>query len=245
MARLSQSVSSSDESLPDVSVILKIPKTQRERCPDPQQKVEGTNPLPPRSIPNKSTKAGRKLSYSEKVSSSQMPLRAEHLDSLLEPISTLTLEPERGTKKLERQSKNVVPSTRQTPKRTTRHRVNYTGFDWSSPDDVAAFSKEDPDDGLSDFVVNDSASEEELRKPPRSVRKGTRKPLKRLYQKPRKGFHSADGEEDSGIGPALPGPENEYEESKQNSAPAVSDFESFDEPYANLKLYGLPEGVRK
>ena len=230
MARLNHPVDSDDESLPDISTILRLSK----------EKVEGY----PKSLDFK------RVSYEERESRSQKSLRPKWVDPLPEPTSTLiNRSPLKEIEKNEKSFTNLVLSVRKTPKRTTQQKVKYNVFEWDSQDD-ASFNQieENSCDDLLDFIVNDSASEEELKRPPQSVRTVTRKPLKKLYQKPRKESPKS-GEEGHGTDPAPSEQERTHQEWRNDSRSRISNAEApglqFDEePYANLRLYGNTKSQR-
>lgn len=104
----------------------------------------------------------------------QRPLGSA-ISSLLLPLSTLKLgEKEDGPNESGSTSDDDPPIWR-TPRRKARGQLRYeiTESDiFEDPfEDILSSELDESYDDLSDFIVHDSASEEELRRPPRSLRK--------------------------------------------------------------------------
>ena len=102
------------------------------------------------------------------------------------------------------------PTEPRTPKRLAKGKVNYTLSLADSPtlsdgrDSLESFVSED---GLSDFVVNDSASETELRLPPRSHRKPKNTEARKLVRARRKVLLDDEDEGSEKDGESTPKPQ--------------------------------------
>lgn len=174
MARL-RAVCDSDEEFPDVSTILRRSGTDIPQAPtkvltkDPGNKVplgynksknivqvpaayEDDSDLP-KNITN--------VLCNKKQSSRQRPLGTALVNSLVRPITDGRLakakNPGSGTST---DSLNDGRQVRSSPRRTARQRINYRVF--ISEGTTSGSENESYFDDVSDFVVNDSASESEL-----------------------------------------------------------------------------------
>ena len=104
----------------------------------------------------------------QRTKKAQLP---EEADSLLSDLAFLSLKPPDQPR----------ADTRKTPRRSAKKKVVYAVSDDEAP--RKGWSDEDSAGDVSDFVVPDSASEAELRRPPRSMRKEAQKTPRRLVRK--------------------------------------------------------------
>lgn len=123
-----------------------------------------------------SASAGRKEVDQTKHSTMrrQRPLGSA-ISSLLLPLSTLKLDEKEDGPNESGSTSEDEPPIRRAPRRKTRGQIHYeiTESDiFEDPTgDIPSSESDESYDDLSDFIVHDSASEEELRRPPRSLRK--------------------------------------------------------------------------
>jgi hypothetical protein len=80
--------------------------------------------------------------------------------------------------------------------KTARRNVSYSASRTYSRDESPSREDAGSSDGLSDFIVSDDASEEELQRPPRSMRGAPVTPRRRLYQRPKRQVIESDSDED-------------------------------------------------
>ena len=255
MAKLKQWIESDEESLPDISTVLNISKNEDRGASSVNQILSESRRTSKTIASNTgtsltSTNAIQDISHELKKPKSQRRLKPRHVNALLEPIpSSAHQSPIKDSRKLGKDSNIVELSARKNPKRTARQKVVCKGFDWGSDErDGSDFLKEDSADDLSDFIVNDSASEAELRRPPRSVRKCVEKPLKRLYQRPKKETLTSDEKEDD-LSSARFKQGCQSRRSTEDFTPSfpasnILDFHLDGEPDASLRLYELSNDTR-
>lgn len=192
MARLHQG-SDSDDSLPDLAVVL----GKRSAPPKKQSRQESSSSLDTEASPRKELKAdsccatskasntGEKASPIRATGKTQKPLGHNNGNALLLPVSgSGKLKKSREAESASQRKlaaadtpgneKKFQPTEPRTPRRAVKEEVRCaispsTVSTTSGVISTSALGSED--DGLSDFVVSDAASEAELRLPPRSQRK--------------------------------------------------------------------------
>ena len=166
----------SDEEFPDIDTILHlsgkiVPQTPRKQV----EKEHRSRALPKSGIAQESvkeyvaqkaacdvSKSVTKVSCNEKQMRRQRPLGAVHINSLLRPRTVTSPaevnEPEYSTKS---SGLNDDRQVRSSPRRTARQPVNYK-IPIPELSSASGSGEESYDDDLSDFIVNDSASESEI-----------------------------------------------------------------------------------
>ena len=184
MARLN-AIYDSDEEFPDVSTILRRSRTDIPKIPRKVLTKEHGNKVPlgyndsKRIVESAAayeyhgnmSKTVTDVSCNEKQSRRQRPLGTAQVNSLILPITDGRLVKAKNPGlKTSTGSLNDVRQVRSSPRRTARQPINYRVFipqgNASGSDDESYF------DDLSDFVVDESASESEMvstRSPKRSV----------------------------------------------------------------------------
>ena len=182
MARLHEEGHSEDE-LPDVSTILvAIKDAQRgvqndSRSPRKAQRDTGarlTLPLQDKNHLNKPcsilpVRNNVKVSFSDQQARKQKSLRLAHVNSLLLPtLNGLEKSPVKQLT-ISRQLANGSPLKR-TPRRAAAQKLSFTTFVVDPRNTLDSAEEDVSFDDLSEFIVNDSASETELKRP-LSVRK--------------------------------------------------------------------------
>ena len=129
----------------------------------------------------------------DKQARKQTPLRLAHVNSLLLPPlnESLQLPKKLSLDSEERSQKN---QTRTSPRKAAKHKYNYAAFVSDLDDALPSTEEDDSFDDLSDFIVADSASEDELRRP-RSVRKDVQRTPRRLFRRKDLDFGPKNGED--------------------------------------------------
>ena len=124
----------------------------------------------------------------------QTPRHSDRPDSLLLPLKSLKLESGDDSETTAHSTRSKTTSPRKTPKRASKKAVNYEISDNESH--RRRWPEDDSANDLSDFVVPDSASEDELRRPPRSMRKEGAKTVQPIEKEgmrtPRRLFRKKD-----------------------------------------------------
>ena len=263
MGRKYESSDSDGDDLPDLSTLLTVPKTL-------QQKPSQNNSSPTendRDRPDSRSSSApaveypilnKKASCDERRVTEHKPLRLAHVDPLLLPLTSLSLKPSEALTIKHNASKQRAEALRQLSKRLARKKSprKYVESDSSDEEEEDASGKDESyedvestgaykseDGDLSDFIVNDSASEEELRRPRRTKENSLPSPSqtrrRRLYQKIDRRSSLSPGR--NWVGTVLPnskgkGENMEETKDKVNEPVQYPKLESFDEPDASLKL---------
>ena len=194
MARLHE-IGESEDELPDLSKILVPVNKSKHRVQNDQPssteprgatkaRVHSRSPsrrLADRSLHVRPIKGGVETSSGDQQARKQKPLRLAHVNSLL--LSNVH-GPSKSTKQrvIAKNRSEDEESSRQTPGRTIAQTVDFTNSFVADLQDPLESTDDDTSiDDLSDFIVNDSASETEMQLP-RSVKKyrsvSPRKPQK-------------------------------------------------------------------
>ena len=198
MARLHED-SDSGEEFPDLWTIM-YPATQDQRKIIQSNEVESTAiskaVKKERKIINTLKKERRglqdegnsshcatsvtKVSFAEKQVRKQKPLGLAHVNSLLLPISNISLHtPEKLQKPVTHDEDKGVART--SPKRRAKTEVEHKMIIPDFYDAAQSTEDEESHDSLSDFIVYDSISESET-EPPRSIYKGRGRSPKKNQQ---------------------------------------------------------------
>ena len=117
----------------------------------------------------------------ERQARKQTPLRLAHVNSLLLPP---VREPIQSPKKLQSDLGNLPRriQARSSPRKTAKQSFEYSAFTADLDDTLLSIDGHESFDDLSDFIVADSASEEELRRP-RSFKPDGWRSARKLYRK--------------------------------------------------------------
>ncbi len=187
MARLN-AICDSDEEFPDVSTLLRRSGTTIQQTPRKGLKKEHGNEVPPEHKNSEctvkaiavqkdvypSSRDGTEVSCNEKQSSRQRSLGTAQVNSLLLPITgELLAEANNSESCVGIDNLDGIRKPRSSPRRTARRPLSYRVF---VPEGSSASGSEDKSyfDDLSEFIVNDSASESEkvpTRSPGRKIQR--------------------------------------------------------------------------
>lgn len=174
MAKLHED-NDSDEEFPELSTIIGPPrKTHRGQLPSSvaacgQERRETAPETAPKKTHDKPVVASRALaergparaSHDEKQIKKQRPLKIAHVNTLLLPISSASIQRTESVQKTSDDSDSEEP-VRPTPRRVAKKQIDYSAF--TSALSTALDSDDDQSfDDLSDFIVRDSDSELDAR----------------------------------------------------------------------------------
>ena len=196
MAKLHQKIESDDE-LPALDKIL-----GRAEIGDKHRNPTRVRQSEPKSIPFKydgdvagKTRSSRSPKKSvalspervvtatsnDKQARKQTPLRLAHVNSLLlPPVNEYLRLPKKVDLDLEERPERS--QIRSSPRKAAKQKYNYAAFVSDLEDALPSTDEDDSSDDLSDFIVADSASEDELRRP-RSIRNDVQRTPRRLFRK--------------------------------------------------------------
>ena len=124
-----------------------------------------------------------KKTSEEKQVRKQKPLRPTHVNSLLLPISNISLQPTKQSQKLTNSSESE-DCRRPSPNRTGKRDVNYRTIVPDLDDIAQSTEADDSYDSLLDFIVYDSETEPET-KPSRSIGKTRSRSPKKVFFDPK------------------------------------------------------------
>jgi len=267
MARLHE-VSDNDEEMPELSTLFNAVRSKpRDVQPSRSspRKAQRTTPIHrTKTVDDESARNMTiSLSLSENVLETssndsqagvQKPLRLAHVNSLLLPTLHSKAEPAKSPRKLQatvsvieiEKSKNGR-GVRDTRKRMAAQKVDFGAFaedlrEALQQEGERHGEEEDDDDDLSDFIVSDDASEEELRQP-RGMGRFPKKSQSRRGEG--SGSDNDDLHSKLKLRPSVidhPSPERptrtNAEPKPKQQATSQEDFTK--DPNANLKLYVSP-----
>lgn len=187
MARLHEPSDSEDE-LPELLEILIAPKSSRGRAQSkyasPRKEQTTTNGQPvvsPRAEDAINTQKGLSsvrstvtVSIGDRQARKQKPLRLAHVNSLLLPTANLFSKSPVILESLQQKHGNDG-HVKDTRRLAATQKVDYSTFVTDLQDTLELTEEEASFDDLSDFLVDDSVSEEELKRPRSAARRSPKK----------------------------------------------------------------------
>ena len=183
MARL-HATSDSEDELPELSIVFGMVKTHQKKLESKNDTERKVPPETKRSASSRSVlespRSVSKASYGDKQAKIQKPLGLAHVNSLLLPkVIPSTKSPTKANPASlnDGKSTNLKDSSKSFSARKARIKALAAGFR-----DIFEPTEEDSSyDDLSDFIVTDSASDEELKRP-RPVRRLTNRSPKKTQE---------------------------------------------------------------
>ena len=248
MARLNICEESGDE-LPELSVLLGMvalpngEEQNKQRSPRKAQRAaENVGSYPALRIseqksPTRDSKPPRRIvkaSCNEEQIRKQKPLRPAHVNSLLLPVALSPSKPLGHEQNVPPCSSRRSTTARDTPRRIAARKVDFSIFATELDERLESAKEGESCDDLSDFIVSDSASEEELPIPKTTRKDGKKSPHKSQsrYERPK------DSPETIDLISPVKNPQT-VSISRQQEAPKTQTTSNvFEEnPFSSLRLY--------